>query len=301
MPNENNLNREYKDRLFTFIFGREENREWTLSLYNAVNGSHYTDASLIEFNTLKDVLFMGMRNDTSFLISDVLSVYEHQSSYNRNMPLRMLDYVSDLYTGHIAKNKINRYRNTLIELPTPKLVVFYNGKTEAEDEVILRLSDSFNEEHRSEADVEVRVRMLNVNYGRNRALMEACKPLDEYSWFIARIRENQKNHSIVDAVKRAVDEMPEDFAIREFLIVNKEEVEGMLDTEFNEEEVWQMFQNDVDAERKRADEAEARADEAEAERDKAKSERDKAKSERDEAKQQLKEALAELERLKTAQ
>ena len=54
MINENNLNREYKDRLFTFIFGREENREWTLSLYNAVNGSHYTDASLIEFNTLKD-------------------------------------------------------------------------------------------------------------------------------------------------------------------------------------------------------------------------------------------------------
>ena len=180
MPNENNLNREYKDRLFTFIFGREENREWTLSLYNAVNGSHYTDASLIEFNTLKDVLFMGMRNDTSFLISDVLSVYEHQSSYNRNMPLRMLDYVSDLYTGYIAKNKINRYRNTLIELPTPKLVVFYNGKTEAEDEVTLKLGDSFDKEHRREADVEVRVRMLNVNYGRNRALMDACKPLDEY-------------------------------------------------------------------------------------------------------------------------
>ena len=279
MPNENNLNREYKDRLFTFIFGREENREWTLSLYNAVNGSHYTDASLIEFNTLKDVLFMGMRNDTSFLISDVLSVYEHQSSYNRNMPLRMLDYVSDLYTGYIAKNKINRYRNTLIELPTPKLVVFYNGKTEAEDEVTLKLSDSFDKEHRSEADVEVRVRMLNVNYGRNRALMDACKPLDEYSWFMARIRENQKHHNIVKAVKRAINEMPKDFAIKEFLIVNKEEVEGMLDTEFNEEEVWQMFQNDVDAERKRADEAEA---------------------ERDEVKQQLKEALAELERLRTA-
>lgn len=287
MSNENNLNREYKDRLFTFIFGREENREWTLSLYNAVNGSHYTDASLIEFNTLKDVLFLGMRNDTSFLISDVLSVYEHQSSYNSNMPLRMLDYVSDLYTGYIAKNKINRYRNTIIKLPTPKLVVFYNGMTEAEDVVTLRLSDSFDEEHRNEADVEVRVRMLNVNYGRNRALMEACKPLDEYSWFIAKIRENQKNHNIVEAVKRAINTMPVDFAIREFLIVNKEEVEGMLDTEFNEEEVWQMFQNDVDAERKRADEAEA--------------ERDKAEAERDEVKQQLQDALAEIARLKAAQ
>ena len=33
------VNQEYKDRLFTFIFGGEENREWTLSLYNAINGS----------------------------------------------------------------------------------------------------------------------------------------------------------------------------------------------------------------------------------------------------------------------
>ena len=46
------INREYKDRLFNFIFGREENREWTLSLYNAINGSAHTDASLVEFNTL---------------------------------------------------------------------------------------------------------------------------------------------------------------------------------------------------------------------------------------------------------
>ena len=96
MSNETteHVNREYKDRLFTFIFGSEQNREWTLSLYNAVNGSHYTDASLIRFNTLKDMLYMEMRNDTSFLISDVLSVYEHQSTPNPNMPLRLLQYVS---------------------------------------------------------------------------------------------------------------------------------------------------------------------------------------------------------------
>ena len=42
------VNREYKDRLFAFIFGREENKAWTLSLYNAVNGSHYTDPSAIQ-------------------------------------------------------------------------------------------------------------------------------------------------------------------------------------------------------------------------------------------------------------
>ena len=96
------VNTKYKDRLFNFIFGSEENRDWTLSLYNAINGSDYKDPSVIKFNTLDDVLFMGMKNDTSFLISWVLNVYEHQSTYNRNMPLRMLQYLSDLYSGYTA-------------------------------------------------------------------------------------------------------------------------------------------------------------------------------------------------------
>ena len=66
--------KEYKDRLFNFIFGREENREWTLSLYNAVNGSRYTDASRIEINTIREVLYLGMHNDTSFLLSDCCGI-----------------------------------------------------------------------------------------------------------------------------------------------------------------------------------------------------------------------------------
>lgn len=66
-------------------------------------------------------------------------------------------------------------------LPTPKLVVFYNGLKEQEDETILRLSDSFDADHRIESDIEVRVRMLNVNYGRNKDLMDKCKPLAEYA------------------------------------------------------------------------------------------------------------------------
>ena len=69
------INQKHKDRLFNYIFGREENREWTLQLYNAINGSDYKDSSVIEFNTLEDVLYIGMKNDTSFLISDIMSVY----------------------------------------------------------------------------------------------------------------------------------------------------------------------------------------------------------------------------------
>ncbi len=138
------VNREYKDRLLNFIFGSEENRKWTLSLYNAINHSSYEDENEIVFNTIKEVLYLGMHNDTSFLISDMMSVYEAQSTYNPNMPLRQLQYLGHLYESYITANKLNKYGSELLQLPVPKLVVFYNGLKETEDEVILKLTDSYD-------------------------------------------------------------------------------------------------------------------------------------------------------------
>ena len=251
MTKEIRVNEKHKDRLFNFILGQEENREWTLSLYNAINGSNYTDASLIEFNTLEGVLYMNMKNDTSFIISGIWNVYEHQSSFNPNMPYRMLEYIVELFSGYVK----------------------VNGIEEKEDEVILRLSDSFDESE-TEADIEVKVRMLNVNFGRNKAIMQACKPLEEYAWVINRIRETQKKYKeVVDAVDEVVESIPNDFVIRDLLIRNRAEVYGMLDTEYNEAEIRELFMEDgrreeranTERERIRADEAETRAKEAEKE------------------------------------
>ena len=72
--------RDYRDKLFTFIFGSEENREWTLSLYNAVNGTAYTDPQQITIATIEQVLYMGMHNDVSFFIGNELHLYEQQST-----------------------------------------------------------------------------------------------------------------------------------------------------------------------------------------------------------------------------
>lgn len=80
------INDEYKDRLFSFIFGREENRKWTLELYNAINGSHYKNPEDIKITTIEEVLYLGMHNDVSFMISDEMSLYEQQSTYNPNIP-----------------------------------------------------------------------------------------------------------------------------------------------------------------------------------------------------------------------
>ena len=127
MQNETNVNGQYKDRLFNFIFGREENREWTLSLYNGID--------------------------------------------------------------------------------------------DKDEESILKLSDSDIKPVDGEPDIDVRVRMINVNYGKNRKIMDACKPLSEYSWLIDKIREYQKaGMNIDEAVDDAVKFMPADFLIKPFLI-----------------------------------------------------------------------------------
>ena len=239
-------NREYRDRLFNFIFGAEENKVWTLSLYNAVNDSNYTDASLIQITTIREVIYLGMRNDVSFLISDEMNLYEQQSTFNPNMPLRQLQYAGNLYEKYLVRHKMNKYGTKLLMLPVPKLVVFYNGTLEQPDETVLRLSDSFPPG--AEADIEVRVRMINVNDGRSRKIMSACRPLREYSWLVGEVRRKRKETDIEDAVEQAITAMPKDYEIKPFLEEHRAEVKGMLLTEYNEAETMEMFREEGRAE-----------------------------------------------------
>ena len=236
------VNREYKDRLFSFIYGSAENKEWTLDLYNAVNGTDYTDPSEINITTIREVLYLGMRNDVSFIITDEMSLYEQQSTYCPNMPLRLLQYSGNLYEKYITERKLNKFGSTLLQLPAPRLVVFYNGPQELDDEVILRLSDSFPEGAKS--DIEVSVRMININRGRSLRLMSECRTLKEYSWLIAEIRDNLKAMEIDNAVDKAIMEMPDDYTLKPFLKAHQQEVKDMLMTEYNEAEAMELFKED---------------------------------------------------------
>ncbi len=177
--------------------------------------------------------YLGMHNDVSFLISNEMNLYEQQSTYNPNMPVRLLQYAGNLYEKYFKDNSLNKYGGRLLQLPVPKLVVFYNGKKEQPDEMILKLSDSFPEG--SDADIEVKVRMLNVNVGRNRLLLEACKPLGEYSWLVS-------------------------FVIKSFLELHRTEVKGMLLTEYNEAEAMELFREEGRAEGRAEGLAEGRAE-----------------------------------------
>ena len=235
---------EYRDRLFCFIFGSGDHKDWTLSLYNAVNGTSYTDPDLITITTLTQVLYMGMQDDVALLIMDELDLYEHQSSFNPNMPLRLMQYTSNIYETLVTLQKRNKYGSRLIPLPVPKLVTFYNGKTDKPEKMILNLSDAFPAEKRDESDIQVRVRMININPGNNQAMVNRCKPLEEYTWTVEEIRKNRGSMEIEMAIDKALDEMPDDYMIRPFLQANRVGVKKMLLTEYNETETMAMFKEE---------------------------------------------------------
>ncbi len=116
---------------------------------------------------------MKMRNDASFIIYFEMNLWEHQSTYNPNMPMRFRRYGTRLYEKYIATADYYEYSTAIQPIPKPVCVCFYNGSREQPEKKILKLSDAYE----GEGDIEVKVTMLNINYGKNQKLMEACKPL----------------------------------------------------------------------------------------------------------------------------
>lgn len=226
-------NRTYKDRLFIRIFERKED---LLSLYNAVNGSDYQNPDELEITTLDNAIYMRMKNDISFLIDGYMSLYEHQSTFNPNMPLRDCLYMLQIYQNYIDSQELDLYSSVLLKIPTPRLVVFYNGqeKMRNEEMCILRLSDSY-EKPEKEPALECRVQVINVNYGKNRDMMEKCPKLYEYSYLVAKIRENQANGKTLEgAISAALEDCLAQGYLNELLTTYRREVTGMLLYEYDE-------------------------------------------------------------------
>ena len=226
-------NRTYKDRLFIRIFERKED---LLSLYNAVNGSDYQNPDELEITTLDNAIYMRMKNDISFLIDGYMSLYEHQSTFNPNMPLRDCLYMLQIYQNYIDSQELDLYSSVLLKIPTPRLVVFYNGqeKMRNEEMCILRLSDSY-ERPEKEPALECRVQVINVNYGKNRDMMEKCPKLYEYSYLVAKIRENQASGKTLEgAISTALEDCLAQGYLTELLTTYKREVTGMLLYEYDE-------------------------------------------------------------------
>ena len=246
MPH-NKANDKYKDALFRIIFG--DYKENALSLYNALNGSAYTDVNDLEITTLKDALYISIKNDVSFLFNNDMNLYEHQSSFCPNMPLRGLGYFADLFQillggKDIASERI--YSRTRLMIPAPKYYVFYNGEGERPDREELHLSSMY----RGEGDIEVRAHMINVNVGHNPELLERCKPLADYSELVRRLREELKRCEFMeDAVGRTVDSCIEDGILVEILRKERARIMNTLISGLTQEQVESLHKWEIEQSR----------------------------------------------------
>ena len=211
-------NRQYKSTIFAMLF---QEKKRLLELYNALNGTHYTDPDLLEVNTLENAIYLGMQNDLSFLIDSRMYLYEHQSTLNPNMPLRFLFYVTDLYSS--LTRDANLYGTKRISIPQPRFLVFYNGRQKMPDRMTVKLSELY---HKGEApfELELEATILNINVGCNRELMDACKTLADYARYTQRVRDYAEEMPLNQAVERAVTECIREGILEEFLRENRSEV-----------------------------------------------------------------------------
>ena len=222
-------NRNYKDTVFRMLFSDRKN---LLSLYNAVNQSNYKNPEDLEIVTLENAIYMGIKNDLAFIMDTNLYLYEHQSTYNPNMPLRDLFYICSEYQKLVDKKSL--FSSTLQKIPAPNFIEFYNGSTVISDCTELRLSSAF-ECLTGEPKLELIVTVLNVNEGHNADLMQHCSMLKEYAQYVARVRHYASDMPLNEAVKHAVDECIREGILAEFLARYRNEVISMSIFEYDKE------------------------------------------------------------------
>ena len=239
------INRNYKDSVFTALFN---DPDLLRELYCALEGVSLPPDIPVSINTLENVLYMDLYNDISFEIGGKLVVLiEHQSTINPNIALRFLLYYARVLEKTIKGRSL--YSGKGLLTPWPEFFVLYNGPNPFPDTAILKISDLFEKPQElglaeeTHPFLELEVKVININAGRNEDLVRRCKKLAEYSIFVAKARALLKELSNREkAIKETVEYCQKHSILKEFMEIHGSEVLNMLLTEWNwddAKEVWQ--------------------------------------------------------------
>ena len=231
-------NKEYKSDVFSMLL---QDKKRAMEIYNAINGTDYDDPELVEMTTLDDKSFsLTVRNDASFILDANLSLYEHQSTYCPNMPLRDLLYFASIIQKRIKDQKRDIYGGRILKIPVPHFVVFYNGKEDAPDQYDLRLSDAFEKET-EDPEIELVCHVYNINSGKNTPLLSKCQTLREYMYFVDMVRKNNEiSGNLEDAIEKAIHQCMEENVLRDFLAQHREEVMHVMTLDYTFERRLEM-------------------------------------------------------------
>ena len=220
--------RNYKSSIFAMLYEKKEN---IMDLYNGIYDEKCTDPEEITVNTLTDEdgvesgIFARFRNDLSFIFGAYLNLFEHQSTINNNIPVRMLIYVSELINKMVPRKQL--YKETAVKIPSPRFMVFYNGIKDGPLEMELKLSNQYSTEQIN-PDLELKVIVYNINTQKGSILLEKSRTLKEYMIFVDRARDalvNAKDElQKRQALERVIDKCIEDGILSELLKERREEI-----------------------------------------------------------------------------
>lgn len=229
LPAKSNV--QYKDSMFSLYF-RDPAR--LIDMYNALKGTNYPPDTPLEINTLTGVFYKNRINDVSFVIDGKFVVLvEHQSTLNKNMPLRCLIYLGRLYEKLLEKENI--YKETLVNLDAPEFYVVYTGTKPLPDVSILKLSDAFRAIP-SDNSVELIVKVVNAWYTEDKEILRQSRTLREYSLFLYKVKEYlDMGMPLSEAIHKAILYCADHDIMKDFLLENASEVENMLFSEWDME------------------------------------------------------------------
>ena len=210
------------------IFAKEN----FLSLYNVLHGTELKDTKQLKNVRLDQVLYMSFYNDVSYLVENkIIVLAEHQSTINPNMPLRCLEYVSRLYETLFESKE--KYSRKLLSISTPEFYVFYNGTEEYPETTVLKLSDAFVEKA-GEVNLELTVKVININQHNKHPLLANCQTMKEYSIFVETVRK-WKAIDQINGFEKSIEECIASNILEEYLKRKTKEVLNMLLAEYDYE------------------------------------------------------------------
>ena len=236
-------NRNYKDSVFVDLFAHDITaKENFISLYNALHGTNLkVETTDVQPVMLERVLYMKYYNDIAMLIDGkIVILIEHQSTINKNMPFRFLEYIARIYEKITTKDE--KFGRKLVKLPVPEFYVFYNGKDDYPTESVMKLSDAFmqlgdndklkNQFENENYPLEISVKVININVDKENPILKRCEALKEYSKFIEQVRSNIEN-AVPEPFTNAIKEAIKKGFLSDYLNRKSTEVQNMLLAEYD--------------------------------------------------------------------
>ena len=231
-----------KDSVFAGVFG---DVEAALEIYRRFHPEDTTvTAADCESFELKTVLVESIYNDFGILVRDrLILLLEAQSTFTKNITLRMLLYLAETYDKYVKKHRLNLYSTADVKIPCPELYMVYVGPPRDVPDTI-RLSALYQEtdvELAEHGGVDLVIKVIRKS-GRGDLL-------DQYIRFCEIVDEKRKQYgNNIEAVKAIIRQCLKESVLTEYLTSRREEAQTMMMSLFDQETI--MANHDYEVEQR---------------------------------------------------